>query len=56
MSRYGALCTAIDLFEHIERAMKENGCERLMVNGTVVKGSYIPEDLLTDHAEIELTL
>ena len=32
----------------------ESGCEKLVVNGNVVTGSYIPADLLTEQTDIEL--
>ena len=35
---------------------KETGCEMLTVNGKEVSGNYVPEELLTDHTEIVLTM
>jgi cellobiose phosphorylase len=35
---------------------RESGCERLLVNGRRVEGSEIPESLLTEETEIEVTL
>ncbi len=35
---------------------KESGCTKLTVNGETLPGCLIPEDKLTEHTEIELTL
>ena len=35
---------------------KESGCKRLLVNGTALENCCIPEQLLTETTEIELTL
>ena len=35
---------------------RESGCESLSVNGTEVKGNYVPEKLLTEETEIVLTI
>ena len=35
---------------------KECGCGSLTVNGKQLEGNYIPETLLTDETEIELTI
>ena len=34
----------------------ESGCKELKVNGTVVEGDYIPENILTDNTEVELLM
>ena len=35
---------------------KESGCEKLTVNGKVLDGNYVREELLTDVTEIVLVL
>ena len=35
---------------------KESGCAKMTVNGNQVSGNYVPEELLTDVTEIELTM
>ncbi|MDO4974420.1 MAG: N,N'-diacetylchitobiose phosphorylase [Eubacteriales bacterium] len=35
---------------------KESGCSRLTLNGAVLQDAFIPEERLTEHNEIELTL
>lgn len=34
----------------------ESGCKSLLVNGQAVEGDYIPEELLSEQTEIELTM
>ena len=35
---------------------KESGCTELRVNGKTVPGCFVPEDVLTENTEIELTM
>ncbi|MBP3326566.1 MAG: N,N'-diacetylchitobiose phosphorylase [Coprococcus sp.] len=35
---------------------KENGCESLSVNGKLMEGDYIPEEMLTDNTEVVLVM
>ena len=35
---------------------REAGCTQLIVNGQKVDGDYIPEELLTEQTQIELTM
>ena len=34
----------------------ESGCKKMIVNGTVMPGNYVPEDMLTDITQIEYYL
>lgn len=35
---------------------KENGCTSLSVNGKLMEGDYIPEEMLTDNTEVILVM
>ena len=35
---------------------KESGCRRLLLNGAEMRDAFLPEELLTEHSEIELLL
>lgn len=35
---------------------RQNGCQRLSVNGTLMEGNFVPESVLTDVNEIKLVM